>query len=126
MKLRKLMETDANVDMITTGIIAAMMFAIAIPLILGTISSVNIKTTQDTLLLNVYGLQSGGTGGTQDNVNSSWAAYNATKPVQNSTNSLLTQIGSFFSIGPIYLIVVVAVGIISALLILRSVTGRKE
>ena len=40
-------------------------------------------------------------------------------PAGNSSNTLITNLGTFFTIGPIYLVVVAAVGIIAAVLLLR-------
>ena len=105
---------NGNTDMITMAITAAIMFGIAIILIYSTISGTDLKTAQDNINKDIYGRVPGmGT-------NASYEAYNVSTPVKNSTNSLLTQVNSFFAIGPIYLIVIVAVGIISALLYLRQ------
>ncbi len=93
-------DNKANIEMITMGIVAGVMFAIAIPIIFNVIGSLNI-TTVDTTLRTAMSESSG------------------FKPAANATNNLLTQINSFFSIGPIYLVVIVAVGIIAAILILR-------
>ena len=107
---------NANVDMITTGITAAILFSIGIILIYSAISSADIKTAQDNINKDIYGRVPGmGT-------NASYEAYNVSTPVKNVTNSLLTQVNSFFAIGPIYLIVIVAVGIIAALMYLRQKT----
>ena len=107
---------NANVDMITTGITAAILFAIGIILIYSAISSADIKTAQDNINKDIYGRVPGmGT-------NASYEAYNVSTPVVNVTNSLITQVNSFFAIGPIYLVVIVAVGIISALMYLRQKT----
>ena len=92
-----------NIDMITMGITAAIMFAIAIPIIFSTLGSLNITTT-DTTLRTAMGEAAG------------------FKPAANATSNLITQTNSFFSIGPIYLVVIVAVGIIGALLYLRQKT----
>jgi ABC-type spermidine/putrescine transport system permease subunit II len=93
---------QANIEMITMGIVAAVMFAIAIPIIfnvVGSISTNSIDTSIRTGMGEVAGF----------------------KPAGNASKSLLTQVNSFFSIGPIYLVVVVAVGIIAAILVLRRV-----
>jgi ABC-type antimicrobial peptide transport system permease subunit len=110
-------EEQGNIEMITMGIVAAVTFAIAIPIVFNVIGSIDITTANDNIKTNVYGL-SPGADPTDDN-NRSWAEWNNTQPVGNATNSLLVQVNSFFSIGPIYLVVVVAVGIIAAILVLR-------
>lgn len=93
-------DKSANIEMITMGIIAAVMFAIAVPIIFNVIGSLNI-TTVDATLRSAMGETAPFT------------------PAANATENLLTQVNSFFSIGPIYLVVVVAVGIIAAILVLR-------
>ena len=104
---------NGNTDMITMAITAAILFGVGIILVFSTLSSVDIKTSQDNINKDIYGRVPGGT-------NDSWTAYNVSTPVKNATNNLITQTNSFFSIGPIYLVVIVAVGIISALLYLRQ------
>ena len=90
--MRKLNE-EANVDMILTAVIAGVMFAIAIPIIFSVLGGVDYTTVD-------AGLE-----GT---------------PALNASNSLLTNVNTFFTIGPIYLVVVAAVGIIAAVLLLRG------
>ena len=96
-------DNRANIEMITMGIVAAVMFAIAIPIVFNVLGSLNISTV-DTNLRTAMGEASTFT------------------PAANATENLLTQTNSFFSIGPIYLVVVVAVGIIAAILVLRRFT----
>ena len=104
LKSRNIFRNDfGNIEMITMGIVAAVMFAIAIPITFNVIGSVPI-TTVDTTLRTALGETAGFV------------------PAANATNNLLTQVNSFFSIGPIYLVVVVAVGIIAAILVLRRFT----
>ena len=87
------MDDRANVDMILTAIIAGVMFAIAIPIIYSVLGGVNYTTID--------------------------AALSGT-PAVNASNNLLTNLNTFFTIGPIYLVVVAAVGIIAAILLLRG------
>ena len=91
-KLRK-MDEEANIDMILTAIIAGVMFAIAIPIVYSVLGGVDYTT-----------VDAGLTG----------------TPAQNASNQLLTNLNTFFTIGPIYLVVVAAVGIIAAILLLRG------
>ena len=95
---------DGNIEMITMGIVAAVMFAIAIPIVFNVVGSLSVSTIDTNL-------QNAGLG------DSNYV------PAANATGALLTQINSFFSIGPIYLVVVVAVGIIAAILVLRRFTA---
>lgn len=103
-KSRDFVKDEAgNIEMITMALIAGIMFAISIPIIFNVISSLNISTV-DADLQTALG-------------------DSATTPAANATNSLLTQIASFYSIGPIYIIVLAAVGIIAAILVLRRFSG---
>ena len=95
MKLRK-MDEKANVDMILTAIIAGVMFAIAIPIIYSVLGGVDYTTVDSNF------------GGT------------TTTPATNASTNVLTNLNTFFTIGPIYLVVVAAVGIIAAVLLLRA------
>jgi len=93
-QLRKLREEEsANVDMILTAVIAGVMFAIAIPIIYSVLGGVDYTTVD--------------------------AALTGT-PATNASNNVLTNLNTFFTIGPIYLVVVAAVGIIAAVLLLRG------
>ena len=92
--MRKLKENKtANVDMILTAVIAGVMFAIAIPIIYSVLGGVDYTTVD--------------------------AALTGT-PATNASESVLTNLNTFFTIGPIYLVVVAAVGIIAAVLLLRG------
>jgi len=104
MKLRRL-DDDANVDMILTAVIAGVMFAVAIPIIYSVVGGMDYTTT-DTAL-----------GGVWNATTENWAGPS---PATNASQSLLTNVGTFFTIGPIYLVVVAAVGIIAAVLLLRG------
>jgi cytochrome bd-type quinol oxidase subunit 1 len=90
--LRKLND-KANVDMILTAVIAGVMFAIAIPIIYSVLGGVDYTTVD------------AGLSGT---------------PATNASGNVLTNLNTFFTIGPIYLVVVAAVGIIAAVLLLRG------
>jgi len=95
--LRKLKENDAgNVDMILTAVIAGVMFAIAIPIIYSVLGGVDYTTVDSNF------------GGTKNT------------PATNASENVITNLNTFFTIGPIYLVVVAAVGIIAAVLLLRG------
>lgn len=87
------------------GIVAAVMFAISIPIVYNVIGSLGISDIDTSLSAAISNGQTGFT------------------PAANATNSLIVQMNSFYSIGPIYLVVVVAVGIIAAILVLRRFSG---
>jgi len=102
MRRRKIVEDDnANVDMLITAIIAGVMFAIAIPIIYSVLGGLDYTSIDEA-----WGYQLGGAG-------------NNTSPALNASNQLLTNLNTFFTIGPIYLVVIAAVGIIAAVLLLR-------
>jgi len=98
--MRKLNENkQANVDMILTAVIAGVMFAIAIPIIYSVLGGVDY-TSVDTAL--------------------GWNGTAGPSPATNASQSVITNLNTFFTIGPIYLVVVAAVGIIAAVLLLRG------
>ena len=92
--------------MILTAIVAGVMFAVAIPIIYSVVGGVDYTTT-DLALRAVAGK-----GAHVGELNGSTYATNA-------SNVLQTNLATFFTIGPIYLVVVAAVGIIAAILLLR-------
>jgi hypothetical protein len=102
---KRKLDENANIDMITMAIIAAVMFAISVPIIFNVVGSLDVSTIDTNLALTVRGQNT--------------TEYGT--PAANATGNLLTQVNSFFSIGPIYLVVVASVGIIAAILVLRRV-----
>ena len=98
---------DGDIDMITTAIIAAVMFAISIPIIFSTMASVNTTTIDAAFNKDVV----------------DWAGTNGSQPSLNASTHLISGVNTFYTIGPIYLVVVAAVGIISAILLLRGRQG---
>jgi ABC-type spermidine/putrescine transport system permease subunit II len=95
--LRKFKRNEAaNVDMILTAIIAGVMFAVAIPIVYSVLGGIDYVTVD------------GNFGGV------------TTSPSQNASNNTMSALATFFTIGPIYLIVIAAVGIIAAILLLRG------
>ena len=103
--MRKLKEDkQANVDMILTAVIAGVMFAIAIPIIYSVLGGVDYTSVDRVFNADVVG----------------WDGSNGSTPAANASQSVLTNLNTFFTIGPIYLVVVAAVGIIAAVLLLRG------
>jgi hypothetical protein len=94
--MRKLMKDHANTDMILMAVIAGVMFAIAIPIIYSVIGGMDYTT-----------------------LDGSFGGVNTT-PATNASVNVLNNLGTFFTIGPIYLVVIAAVGIIAAVLYLRG------
>jgi heme/copper-type cytochrome/quinol oxidase subunit 2 len=90
-------DNKANVDMILTAVVAGVMFAVAIPVIYSVLGGVDYVAIDAQL-----------------------NDHNGTSPAQNASNNTLSALATFFTIGPIYLIVIAAVGIIGAILLLRG------
>jgi len=86
----------ANVDMILTAVIAAIVFAISIAIVYAVLGGLDY-TTYDA-----------GLGGVN------------TTPAANASDNLLTNLNTFYNLGPIYIVVIAAVGIIAAVLMIRN------
>ena len=97
MKLRSLVENKiANIDMILTAVIAAIVFAISIAIVYAVLGGIDY-TTYDAAFGDV----------------------NST-PAANASDSLQTNLATFYNLGPIYIVVIAAVGIIAAVLMVRG------
>lgn len=97
MRLRSLASnTFADINMILTAVIAAIVFAISIAIVYAVLGGISYSTYDANL-----------------------GATNYT-PATNASNSLLTNLGTFYQLGPIYIVVVAAVGIIAAVLMIRG------
>ena len=95
--MRKLISDEtANIDMILTAVIAAIVFAISIAIVYAVLGGISY-TTYDASLGGVN-----------------------TTPAVNASESLLTNLSTFYQLGPIYIVVVAAVGIIAAVLMIRG------
>jgi len=86
----------ANIDMILTAVIAAIVFAISIAIVYAVLGGIDY-TTYD----------------------SSFGDINET-PAANASDSLSTNLATFYNLGPIYIVVIAAVGIIAAVLMVRG------
>ena len=94
MKLRSLVENKiANIDMILTAVIAAIVFAISIAIVYAVLGGIDY-TTYDAALTGT--------------------------PAANASDSLQTNLATFYNLGPIYIVVIAAVGIIAAVLMVRG------
>lgn len=107
--VRKL-DDNANIDIILTAVIAGVVFAVAIPIIFGVFGGLNLTTIDQNIAVNIYG-----GAGSGDAMN----AYNNSTAASNASALVLANVVTFFTIGPIYLVVIAAVGIITAILMLR-------
>ena len=94
MKLRSLVHDDAaNIDMILTAVIAGIVFAISIAIIYSVLGGIEYTTIDAELT------------GT---------------PAQNASDALQSNLATFYTLGPIYIVVIAAVGIIAAVLLIRG------
>ena len=86
-------DTAGDVNMILTAVIAAIVFAISIAIVYAVLGGISYSTYDASLT------------GT---------------PATNASTNLVTNLGTFYSLGPIYIVVVAAVGIIAAVLMIRG------
>jgi len=86
----------ADVNMILTAVIAAIIFAISIAIVYAVLGGISYTTYDATF----------------GNVN--------TTPATNASNALLTNLSTFYNLGPIYIVVIAAVGIIAAVMMVRA------
>lgn len=118
--LRKLQkDTNADLDMVITGIIIAITLAISIIIVLNIVGTIDTSTMDDNYKRDVLGLSQTNTGGTAAQNDALNATWNATVPVANSTGDLNTNIGTFFTIAPITMIIIAAVAILGYVMLLR-------
>jgi len=102
--MRKLLELNsADMNMILTAIVMAIVFAISIIIVFNIHAATSadldsLDSSLDTAMGNPAG---------------------SATPVTNSSDNLLENVNTFYTIGPIALIVVAAVGILSYVLLLR-------
>lgn len=95
--MRSLISDEAaDINMILTAVIAAIVFAISIAIVYAVLGGISY-TTYDA----------------------NFGSVNTT-PATNASNSLLTNLSTFYQLGPIYIVVVAAVGIIAAVLMIRG------
>ena len=103
MKLRSLIRNEtANIDMILTAVIAGIVFAISIAIIYSVLGGIDYTAIDTSLGWN-------GTAGNQ-------AATNA-------SDALQSNLATFYTLGPIYIVVIAAVGIIAAVMLIRGRGG---
>ena len=118
--MRKLLSNNhADMNMIISAVIMAIMFAIGIIVVFNVIGGISGSLTElDGELAEAVGL-SAGVGTDLNGTSSDWEQYNATTVASNATSDLTSNVETFFTVGPIALIVVAAVGILSYVMLLR-------
>jgi hypothetical protein len=82
----------ANIDMILTAVVAAIVFAVSIAIVYAVLGGIDY-TTYDSSLTGT--------------------------PAANASDNLITNMDTFYNLGPIYIVVIAAVGIIAAVLMVR-------
>jgi hypothetical protein len=82
----------ANIDMILTAVVAAIVFAVSIAIVYAVLGGIDY-TTYDASLTGT--------------------------PAANASGNLITNMDTFYNLGPIYIVVIAAVGIIAAVLMVR-------
>ena len=91
--MRKLLEyKNADVDMILTAVVMGIVFAVSIAIIYSVLGGIDYTT-----------IDAGLTG----------------TPAANASGNLQTNLNTFYTLGPIAIVVVAAVGIISYVLLIR-------
>ena len=99
-KLKKILyNEEGDMNMILAAIVMAIVFAIGIIIVYNVLGSLDVSTIDSNL---------------QTALDDS-----ATTPAANATDDLITNVNTFYTVGPIALIVVAAVGILSYVLLLR-------
>jgi len=102
--MRKLLSNKkGSADFILAAIVAAIAFGVGILIVWNVLGSFSIADLESDVGSAVYGNSS------SSNI----------RPVENTTNSLNSNLETFFVVAPIVLIIIAAVGIISYVLILR-------
>jgi hypothetical protein len=97
--MRKLLQNkDGNVGTVILAVATAITIAISILIIYSVLGGID-TTTLDNILPG--------------------------SPAKNATNSLVAGLGTFFTIAPIYLVVLIAVAIIGAVMGIMVVRGRR-
>jgi len=95
--MRSLLKNDkGNIDMILTAVIAGIVFAISIAIIYSVLGGISYTTID------------AGLDGT---------------PAANASTHLQTNLATFYTLGPIYIVVIAAVGIIAAVMLIRGRGG---
>lgn len=104
---------SADMNMIMGAIIMAIVFAIGIIIVFSIMSgmSSNLSDLDDDIAERVYHNPA---------TEAEWDAQNNSTLVTNTTQTLVSHINTFFAIGPIAIIVIAAVGIMSYILLLRK------
>jgi len=105
-------EDSANVQLILMAVIAAIVLAVSIVIVYSVMGGINYDTV-DTGMGGHYN---------QTGLPHHWIGP---RPAYNASYSLQTNLATFYQVGPIYLVVLAAVGIISAIMMIVVNRGKK-
>ena len=106
--------SDDKVNMILGAVVVMVMLAITIVIAWNVVGSIDTSSLEDTIRENVHGLQE-----VNDN-DAANATWNATLTVGNSTTSITDNMETYYTIAPIMLIVMAAVGILGYIMLLKK------
>ena len=108
--LRKF-DDKANMQLIMMAVIAAVLLVVSLVVIFSVLGGIDYEGL-DTDYKTGLGLQA-----VNDN-DADNATWNATRPAGNASDTLVANVETFYTISPIYLVVLAAVGIISAIMMI--------
>ena len=112
--MRRLIDNkNADMDIVITAIVVMITLALSIVIIWNVVGSIDSSSLDDRLRENALGLQESA------GDNSSDQTWNETTYVANSTDSFTTNLETYFTVAPIVLIIIAAVGILSYLFLLK-------
>jgi len=94
-----------NIDIIIMAVVAAIVIAVSLVIVYSVMGGLDTDSVDEKIRENVYG--EGGT---------TWK--NGTTFAGNASDNLLDNLGTFFTISPIYVVVLAAVGIIGAIMMI--------
>jgi hypothetical protein len=104
--MKKLRSQDTgNVQLILMAVVAAIVLSISIIIVYAVLAGINYDTIDRGMGWN-------------------GSAVDLYRPSKNATGSLMTNLATFYSVSPIYIVVLAAVGIISAIMMI--VITRKK
>jgi hypothetical protein len=109
MQRKLLSDNNGNVGTVILAVATAITIAVSILVIYSVMGGLNTTTVDANFNKNVVG----------------WAGTNGSRPAYNASINLIAGLGTFFTIAPIYLVVLIAVAIIGAVMGIMVVRGRQ-
>lgn len=110
LRMKQILRNEhGDISIILMAVVAAITIAISLIIVYSIMGGLD-TTTVDNSIQKIYG-ESGTT------------YRNTTTPAANATNSLLSNLATFYTLSPIYIVVLAAVGIIAAIMLIM---GRRK